>query len=132
MPDQERTLAVVLAELRLIAWPSTADCERFEALKCEAITLNAAQQKRIRELETAIERVKAILAPRYEPGGIRFTDAHQGAMLLITDGDYKDWVCYKHPDGQYVTQRKVTADEKATLYNAAGFDLSVGVRKGSE
>ena len=58
MPDQERTLAVVLAELRLIAWPSTADCERFEALKCEAITLNAAQQKRITELSGALRKVE--------------------------------------------------------------------------
>ena len=73
------------------------------------------------ELLGELDRVKAILAPRYEPGGIRFTDAHQGAMLLITDGDYKDWVCYKHPDGQWVTQRQATAEEKATLYRACNF-----------
>lgn len=29
-------------------------------------------------------------------------------VALIVDGPYKGWLCYKHPDGQWVTLREAT------------------------
>lgn len=78
------------------------------------------------ELLAEVERARKALEPRYEPAGIRFVDKNRGVMLLITEGEYKDWVCFKHPDGQWVTERKATDDERATLYRACGFAEGVG------
>lgn len=45
----------------------------------------------------------------YEPTGIKFYDNASGReMILVTEGSYKNWIVYKHPDGQYVTLRKAT------------------------
>ena len=48
--------------------------------------------------------------------GIRFCDASSSReRLLVEEGPYKGWLCYKHPDGQWVTLREATKDEIATI-----------------
>ena len=52
----------------------------------------------------------------YEPEGIRFFDkASDRYMLLVTEGHAKGWIHYKHPDGQWVSLRKATDEDKKKL-----------------
>lgn len=51
----------------------------------------------------------------YEPKGIKFQDANYGELLLVQEGWAKDMICYKHPDGQWVTLRKATEEDLKTL-----------------
>jgi hypothetical protein len=53
----------------------------------------------------------------YEPKGFAFFDAASGRdMLLVAQGEaYAGWVCYKHPDGQWVTLRKATESDIARI-----------------
>lgn len=45
----------------------------------------------------------------FEPKGIRYqnlvTDREE---MLITEGGWKDWIAYRHPDGQWVSLIKLT------------------------
>lgn len=45
---------------------------------------------------------------------IEFHDAVRGPML-IRELEGTPWLCYKHPDGQWVTLRKVTDEDIAML-----------------
>jgi hypothetical protein len=55
----------------------------------------------------------------YEPPGIRFHDgATRRDMVLVTDGPSKGWLCYRHPDGQWVTLRVATVGDLATIHAA--------------
>ena len=55
----------------------------------------------------------------YEPEGTRFYDKGTGRdMILVTEGHSKDWLCYRHPDGQWVTLRKATIEDLKSLENA--------------
>lgn len=56
----------------------------------------------------------------FEPAGIRFFDAvRQREMLLVADGEpYAGWICYRHPDGQWVTFRKATPEDIEALAEA--------------
>ena len=64
--------------------------------------------------------IKASLPPnlplpkRSDPLGYYWIDA-QGEMLLVNEGDFKDWICRKHPDGQWVTVRKATPEDLKAL-----------------
>ena len=43
----------------------------------------------------------------YDPPGVEFIDAvHQKKMKLVTEGPWKGWIVYKHPEGHWVTFRK--------------------------
>ncbi len=44
----------------------------------------------------------------FEPEGHRFR-CNGESRLLVTAGEYKNWVCRRHLDGQWVTVRKVDA-----------------------
>lgn len=60
----------------------------------------------------------------YEPNGLRFHDVATGRdMLLVceTGHDLNGWLCFRHPDGQWVTQRKATADDLDRLSSTLGF-----------
>ena len=49
-----------------------------------------------------------------EPKEIEFYDKATGRMMLLVDDDrhsFSGWLCYKHPDGQWVTERKPTDEE---------------------
>lgn len=67
----------------------------------------------------------------YTPNGDQFYDkASCRMMLLVTEGHFKDWICYKHPDGQWVTLRKATDDDKDRIAVAKlGGDIS-SLKKG--
>jgi len=59
----------------------------------------------------------------YEPTGTRFYDIESGReMILVGDDDPREeirgWICYKHPDGQWVTLRKATANDLSRLAEA--------------
>ncbi len=47
------------------------------------------------------------MTEQYEPNGIRFWDNGK-PMLLVQDDEcgFDGWICYKHPDGQWVSLRK--------------------------
>jgi hypothetical protein len=52
----------------------------------------------------------------YRPKGVEFYDqATRRQMILVgTDEPQTDlhgWLCYKHPDGQWVTLRKASSDD---------------------
>lgn len=53
----------------------------------------------------------------YEPKGVRFTDKRRGEMLLVQEPGYTfdGWLCYRHPDGQWVSLRKATNEDYAVL-----------------
>lgn len=51
----------------------------------------------------------------FEPCGIRFYDKNYGEMVLVTKGEYIGWLCYRHADGQFVTLRKATDEDKKAL-----------------
>jgi hypothetical protein len=50
----------------------------------------------------------------YEPKGIKFFDAiSDRQMILVADGEpFAGWLCYQHPDGQWVSLRKAITDNK--------------------
>lgn len=53
----------------------------------------------------------------YEPEGIRFFDAaSKHEMILVAEGEpFAGWLCYRHPDGQWVSLRKATQDDLEKL-----------------
>lgn len=51
--------------------------------------------------------------------GIEFYDAaSQRRMKLIGTGPWNGWIAYKHPDGQWVTLRRATDDDRKQLAQA--------------
>lgn len=52
---------------------------------------------------------------------LEFLDRNQGQMALFElhelgpESSMEKWICYKHPDGQYVTQRKATEEDLNVL-----------------
>lgn len=52
----------------------------------------------------------------YKPKGLKFYDkASNREMLFVQEGWAKGWICFKQPDGQWVTLRKATKDDKIKL-----------------
>lgn len=50
---------------------------------------------------------------------IEFYDRASGReMKLALNGPLAGWLCYKHPDGQWVTERKATPTDRARLQAA--------------
>lgn len=48
-----------------------------------------------------------------DPPGVEFFDTlSQRQMKLVTDGSWAGWIVYKHPDGQWVTLRRLTEYER--------------------
>ncbi len=56
----------------------------------------------------------------WEPKGTRFHDRASGReMLLVAEGEsFAGWLCYRHPDGQWVSLRKATPDDLERIWNA--------------
>lgn len=52
----------------------------------------------------------------YQPDGVEFYDRASGREMLLIDslaiGCHNGWLCFKHPDGQWVTQRLATSDDR--------------------
>jgi hypothetical protein len=61
----------------------------------------------------------------FEPAGTRFFDLATGRhMLLVAEGEsHAGWLCYRHPDGQWVTLRKATEEDRAKLAAAPEKEL---------
>lgn len=56
---------------------------------------------------------------QFEPKGWEFFDkASNREMMLIYEGPYKNWLAYKHPDGQWVTLRESTEADRTALTGA--------------
>lgn len=53
------------------------------------------------------------MSNNYEPEGIHFQHGATGKdLLLVTEeGPWKNWICYRHPDGQWVSLRIATKAE---------------------
>lgn len=54
----------------------------------------------------------------YEPVGIRFY-ANGRHMLLVEEGEWAGWLCYRHPEGQWVSLRVATDDDLDRIRAAA-------------
>jgi len=55
----------------------------------------------------------------YQPEGDTFFDAASGReMLLASEGSFSGWLCFKHPDGQWVTLRKATEEDLQKIEEA--------------
>ena len=53
----------------------------------------------------------------YQPQGIQFYDqASRREMILINQGPHTGWLVYKHPDGQWVTLRRASDEDLASLH----------------
>ena len=63
----------------------------------------------------------------YEPKGLRFFDKASGReMLHVTEeGDWCDWICYRHSDGQWVSMREATAEDREVIARAL-HDAQIG------
>ncbi len=59
----------------------------------------------------------------YEPSGLQFYDLASAREMKWVFGDRQeslnDWLVYKHPDGQWVTLRKITEADKKVIIEAA-------------
>lgn len=56
----------------------------------------------------------------YTPKGIEFIDLHSGRqMLLVSEEEeqvsWRGWIMWRHPDGQWVSLRKATADDRLRI-----------------
>ncbi len=59
------------------------------------------------------------MSESYEPKGYKFySQTRRQEMMVVYEGEWKDWLCYKHPDGQWVSLRKATQSDLAELGNA--------------
>lgn len=55
----------------------------------------------------------------YEPVGIKFySQSRHQEMMLVTEGPHIGWICYRHPDRQWVSLRKATEADFTALANA--------------
>lgn len=55
----------------------------------------------------------------HNPAGIEFFDMSSGKIMrLVIEGTYKGWIVYRHPDGQWVTLRKATEQDRKQLATA--------------
>lgn len=52
------------------------------------------------------------------PGYTFYDNRSMLTMRLVSDGPWKDWIVYKHPDGQWVTLRKAMAVDWQVLAEA--------------
>ena len=64
----------------------------------------------------------------YEPVGTRFYDlAGKRSMMLVSNDepreDMRGWLLWRHPDGQWVTLRKATADDLSRLHKTFPQDV---------
>lgn len=60
----------------------------------------------------------------FEPKGYKFFDQRRHVeMMLIYEGDWDNWIAYKHPDGQWVTLRKATDKDISALAKAMSEQL---------
>lgn len=71
----------------------------------------------------------------YEPQGVRFWDnASKREMLLVGDKEpqesWRGWLCYRHPDGQWVTLRKATPDDLDRIAGAPYFSSNPSILGG--
>lgn len=46
-----------------------------------------------------------------EPGFVFYDANSMRKLMLVEHGVMAGWLCYKHPDGQWVTLRKATEDD---------------------
>jgi len=52
----------------------------------------------------------------YEPVGVKWTEMPDNRQyMLVTEGIWQDWIVKKHPDGQWVSQQKVTPEERDAI-----------------
>jgi len=56
----------------------------------------------------------------YEPKGCRFYDAASGREMMLVDEDeprksIRGWILYRHPDGQWVTLRVATPEDRERI-----------------
>lgn len=65
----------------------------------------------------------------FEPKGLRFFNKATGQeMLLVAPGEpYAGWLCYRHPDGQWVTIREATAEDHKAIDESLYRDLCKAV-----
>lgn len=71
-----------------------------------------------------VEREESEMSQNYEPFGFRFFDNASNRQMMIVYAterreSIRGWLLYRHPDGQWVTLRKATADDRSAINRAA-------------
>ena len=62
----------------------------------------------------------------FQPEGIEFYDFKSFRhMLYVQQGHDKGWLCYKHPDGQWVMLREATPSDIDKLNTPVRFRLGI-------
>ncbi len=91
--------------------------KQFTRLSKEVIEIDGKFYKIMSDEEHA-DFVWGLAVPaNYEPKGRRFFDtASNREMILVAEGEkFAGWLCYRHPDGQWVSLRKATQDDLVKL-----------------
>lgn len=57
-----------------------------------------------------------------EVKGYVFNDRNLGPLLYVKEGEFKGWLCSRHPDGKWVTIRKATPEDLLVLGAIGAFD----------
>lgn len=56
------------------------------------------------------------MSEHYAPKGISFWDARsERLMLLVTEGGFAGWLCYRGAEGQWVTLRQATEEDRQAI-----------------
>ena len=59
--------------------------------------------------------------------GCEFFDCKsQRDMILVTKGSWTGWICYKHPDGQWVKLRKATLEDCLSIVGSFASVTRIG------
>jgi hypothetical protein len=55
------------------------------------------------------------MSENFEPTGVKWKSDRGTEFMLVTSGNYKDWVLYRHPDGQWVTSHKPSEIDRLAI-----------------
>ena len=47
--------------------------------------------------------------------GVKWKSERGTEFILVTSGPHKDWVCYRHPDGQWVTSHEPSSIDRLKI-----------------
>lgn len=64
-----------------------------------------------------------------DPRGLRFYERSSGKVMKLVDdpaSDWNGWLLYRHPDGQWVTLRKATDEDRTRLLAAEAEGMDRG------
>lgn len=58
------------------------------------------------------------------PGPRSAGDSHGTTCMVFTNGPWKGWICYKHPDGQWVSRREADKEDLLALLDKLAVEVT--------